>query len=158
LRKERDLLLDGLGVPEVKTSMNGRHVLIVVRGYHYKEDLAMLRSYVREYRPLLIGVDGGADAILEAGVKLDMILGDLDSVSDRALTAGAETVVHGHRDGRAPARGGVERPGVPHTVCPAAGTSEDVATRLAADKAAERLVAVGTHETLIEFLDKGRAG
>ena len=158
LRKERDLLLDGLGVPEVKTSMNGRHVLIVVRGYHYKEDLAMLRSYVREYRPLLIGVDGGADAILEAGFKLDMIVGDMDSVSDRALTSGAEIVVHGYRDGRAPGKERVERLGVEYTVFPATGTSEDVAMLLADDKGAELIVAVGTHETLIEFLDKGRAG
>lgn len=158
LRRERDLLLDGLGVPEITTRIAGRHVLIVVRGYHYKEDLAMLRSYVREYRPLLIGVDGGADAILEAGLKLDMIVGDMDSVSDRALTSGAEIVVHGYRDGRAPGEERVERLGVNYTVFPATGTSEDVAMLLADDKGAELIVAVGTHETLIEFLDKGRAG
>ncbi|GAB2975663.1 MAG TPA: putative cytokinetic ring protein SteA [Actinotalea caeni] len=158
IRRERELLLDGIGVPDVTTDMSGRHVLIVVRGYSYKEDLAMLRPYIREYRPLLIGVDGGADAILEAGLRLDMIVGDMDSVSDKALTSGAEIVVHGYRDGRAPGRDRVERLGVPHVVFPATGTSEDVAMLLADDKGAELIVAVGTHETLVEFLDKGRSG
>ena len=158
LNRERELLLDGVGVPDVRTKLEGRHVLIVVRGYHYKEDLAMLRSYVREYRPVLIGVDGGADAILEAGLKPDMIVGDMDSVSDTALQSGAEIVVHANRDGRAPGLARVEQLGVDHVVFPATGTSEDVAMLLADDKGAELIVAVGTHDTLVEFLDKGRAG
>src|SRR3712207_8508659 len=106
LRRERDLLLDGVGVPDIRTTIDGRQVLIVVRGYHYKEDLATLRPYIVEYRPVLIGVDGGADAILEAGWTPDLIVGDMDSVSDRALTCGAEIVVHAYRDGSAP---GLER-------------------------------------------------
>ncbi len=101
LRLERELLLDGVGVPEISTPIEGRHVLIVVRGYHYKEDLQTLRPYIREYRPILMGVDGGADALLEAGYVPDVIVGDMDSVSDRALCSGAELVVHAYRDGRA---------------------------------------------------------
>ena len=158
LRRERDLLLDGVGVPDIDTRIDGRQVLIVVRGYHYKEDLVTLRPYIREYRPVLIGVDGGADAILEAGWRPDMIVGDMDSVSDRALTCGAEVVVHAYRDGRAPGIARVEQLGVPHVVFPATGTSEDVAMLLADDKGAELIVAVGTHATLVEFLDKGRSG
>ena len=158
LRRERDLLLDGVGVPDIDTRIEGRQVLIVVRGYHYKEDLVTLRPYIREYRPVLIGVDGGADAILEAGWRPDMIVGDMDSVSDRALQCGAEIVVHAYRDGRAPGIARVEQLGVPHVVFPATGTSEDVAMLLADDKGAELIVAVGTHATLVEFLDKGRAG
>ena len=158
LRRERDLLLDGVGVPEIRTTIDGRHVLIVVRGYHYKEDLQILRPYVKEYRPVLIGVDGGADAIIEAGWKPDLIVGDMDSVSDRALTSGAEVVVHAYRDGRAPGVERMEQLGVEHVVFPATGTSEDVAMLLADDKGAELIVAVGTHATLVEFLDKGRAG
>lgn len=158
LRRERDLLLDGVGVPDIDTVIDGRQVLIVVRGYHYKEDLVTLRSYIREYRPVLIGVDGGADAILDAGWRPDMIVGDMDSVSDRSLRCGAEIVVHAYRDGRAPGLARVEQLGVPHVVFPATGTSEDVAMLLADDKGAELIVAVGTHATLVEFLDKGRAG
>lgn len=158
LRRERDLLLDGIGVPDIRTNLGGRHVLVVVRGYHYKEDLASLRSYIREYRPILIGVDGGADAILEMGYKPDMIVGDMDSVSDKALTCGAEIIVHAYRDGHAPGRHRVEELGVEHVIFPATGTSEDVAMLLADDKGAQIIVALGTHATLIEFLDKGRAG
>ncbi|GEL93349.1 putative cytokinetic ring protein SteA [Cellulomonas composti] len=158
LRRERDLLLDGVGVPDIDTVIDGRQVLIVVRGYHYKEDLVTLRPYIREYRPVLIGVDGGADAILDAGWRPDLIVGDMDSVSDRALTCGAEVVVHAYRDGRAPGLARVEQLGVKHVVFPATGTSEDVAMLLADDKGAELIVAVGTHATLVEFLDKGRSG
>ncbi|MCL2422506.1 MAG: putative cytokinetic ring protein SteA [Micrococcales bacterium] len=158
LREERELLLDGVGVPDIRTEIEGRQVLIVVRGYHYKEDLVTLRPYIREYRPVLIGVDGGADAVLDAGWKPDMIVGDMDSVSDRALTCGAEVVIHAYRDGRAPGKDRVEELGVPYVLFPATGTSEDVAMLLSDDKGAELIVAVGTHATLVEFLDKGRAG
>ena len=158
MRRERELLLDGVGVPEVSTTFEGRQVLIVVRGYSYKEDLAMLRPYVREYRPLLVGVDGGADAILDEGLRPDMIVGDMDSVSDKALTSGAEIVVHAYRDGTAPGLNRVKDLGVEHVVFPATGTSEDIAVLLADEKGASLIVAVGTHETLVEFLDKGRAG
>ncbi|GAB3680057.1 putative cytokinetic ring protein SteA [Angustibacter aerolatus] len=158
LRRERELLLDGVGVPDVVTRMDGRQVLVVVRGYHYREDLHTLRTYVREYKPVIIGVDGGADAVLEAGLHLDMVVGDMDSVSDRALACGAEIVVHAYRDGRAPGLERVRRLGIEPVVFPATGTSEDVAMLLADDKGAELIVAVGTHATLVEFLDKGRAG
>ncbi|MGC5629709.1 putative cytokinetic ring protein SteA [Georgenia sp. Z1344] len=155
---EQDLIIDGIGIPAVRTVFDGRHVLIVVRGYHYKEDLAMLRPYVREFRPLIVGVDGGADAVLEFGLRLDMIVGDMDSVSDEALRSGAEILVHAYRDGRAPGQARVEELGVDHVVVPATGTSEDVAMLLADEKGASVIVAVGTHNTLNEFLDKGRAG
>jgi uncharacterized membrane-anchored protein len=158
LRRERDLLLDGIGVPDLRTSFEGRHVLVVVRGYHYREDLLALRPYVREYKPLLIGVDGGADALLEEGLRPQVIVGDMDSVSDAALLCGAEIVVHAYRDGTAPGLARVQELGIEPVVFPAAGTSEDVALLLADEGGASRIVAVGTHATLVEFLDKGRAG
>jgi len=158
LRRERELLLDGVGVPDIRTELDGRHALVVVRGYHYKEDLQILRHYIREFRPILIGVDGGADALLEAGHKPHLIVGDMDSVSDAGLTCGAEIVVHAYRDGRAPGLERVHKLGVEPVVFPATGTSEDVAMLLADDKGATIIVAVGTHATLVEFLDKGRAG
>jgi uncharacterized membrane-anchored protein len=158
LRRERDLLLDGVGVPDIRTELDGRHALVVVRGYHYKEDLQTLKHYIREYRPVLIGVDGGADALVEAGLKPDMIVGDMDSVSDDTLRGGAEIVVHAYRDGNAPGLERVRSLGVEPVVFPATGTSEDVAMLLADDKGASLIVAVGTHATLVEFLDKGRSG
>jgi len=158
LQHEQDLLLDHVGVPDIRTRLDGRHCLIVVRGYHYREDLATLRPYIREYRPVLVGVDGGADALLEAGYLPAVIVGDMDSVSDHALRCGAELVVHAYRDGSAPGLARLEKLGLPSVVFPATGTSEDVAMLLADDKGASLIVAVGTHVTLVEFLDKGRSG
>lgn len=158
LREEKELLLEGVGVPAVGTSFDGRHVLIVVRGYDYREDLAALRAYITEYRPVLIGVDGGADALREAGYAPDMILGDMDSVSDATLRSGAELVVHAYRNGRAPGLERLKKLGTEAVVFPVLGTSEDAAMLLADSLDAQLIVAVGTHASLEEFLDKGRAG
>ncbi|MCZ2840106.1 putative cytokinetic ring protein SteA [Modestobacter sp. VKM Ac-2985] len=158
MKRERALLLDGVGVPDVTTQIEGRHVLVVVRGYDYKEDLQALRPYIRDYRPVLIGVDGGADALKEAGYQPDMIIGDMDSVSDSVLRCGAEVVVHAYPDGRAPGLQRVTDLGVEAITFPAAATSEDIAMLLADEKGATLIVAVGTHATLVEFLDKGRGG
>jgi uncharacterized membrane-anchored protein len=158
LRKERDLLLDGIGVPDIRTVLENRQALLVVRGYHYREDLQALRPYIREYRPVLIGVDGGADALRDEGYKPDLIVGDMDSVSDATLQCGAELVVHAYPDGRAPGLARLQALGLEAVLFPAAGTSEDAAMLLADEKGAELIVAVGSHATLVEFLDKGRAG
>ena len=158
MKQERDLLLNDVGMPELRTNFSGKHVLVVVRGYSYKEDLKALRSYIREYRPIIIGVDGGADAVMEIGFKPDLVVGDMDSVSDKALKSGAEIIVHAYRDGRAPGLSRVEELGVEHTVFAATGTSEDIAMLIADSGGAQLIVAVGTHVTLLEFLDKGREG
>ncbi|MGA3524991.1 putative cytokinetic ring protein SteA [Melissospora conviva] len=158
LKQERELLLDGVGVPDIQTELRGRHCLIVVRGYDYKADLDVLRPYIREFKPVLIGVDGGADALVEAGYTPDLIIGDMDSVTDDVLRCGAEVIVHAYPDGRAPGLARVEGLGVPAQTFPAAATSEDLAMLLADEKGASLLVAVGTHATLVEFLDKGRGG
>ncbi|GAB3729678.1 putative cytokinetic ring protein SteA [Nocardiopsis nanhaiensis] len=158
LEREHDLLLDGVGIPVVGTAMEGRHVLVVVRGYHHREDIVALRPYIREFRPVIIAVDGGADAVLEAGYRPDVIVGDFDSVSDRALASGAELVVHAYRDGRAPGFQRLTDLGHETVVFPASGTSEDAAMMLADSSGADLIVAVGTHGTLEEFLDRGRSG
>ncbi|GAA2531209.1 putative cytokinetic ring protein SteA [Winogradskya consettensis] len=158
LKQERELLLDGVGVPDVETKVAGRHVLIVVRGYDYKADLDVLRPYIREFKPVLIGVDGGADALVESGYTPDMIIGDMDSVTDDVLRCGAEVIVHAYTDGRAPGLARVQALGVEAITFPASATSEDLAMLLADDKGATLIVAVGTHANLVEFLDKGRGG
>jgi uncharacterized membrane-anchored protein len=160
LSQERHLLLDEPDIPEIALDMKDRHVLIVVRGAEYKDDLDTLRrsGYVGEMRPLLVGVDGGADALLEIGQVPDLIIGDMDSVSERALRCGAALVVHGYEDGRAPGSKRLNDLGLDHVVYSAAGTSEDIAMLLAYEKGAELIVAVGTHSSMVEFFDKGRAG
>ena len=158
LRRERDLLTNGMPVPELATKMDGKHVLVVVRGYRYREDLRALRPYIREYRPVLLAVDGGADALLEAGYRPHLIIGDMDSVSDDALVSGAELVVHAYQDGHAPGLSRLESLGLDAVRLPAAGTSEDVALLVADTCGASLIAVVGTHWTLEEFLDKGRPG
>jgi len=171
MQRERDLLFGGSGFPAIEHDLAHRPVLVVVRGYNYKEDLAVLRPYIQDVRPVLLGVDGGADALIDAGYTPDLILGDMDSVSDEALSfAGAaprrwfrrqpqtELILHAYRDGQAPGRERLEALGVPFHVVEAAGTSEDAAFLLAHEKGAETIVAVGSHGNLREFLDKGREG
>lgn len=158
LEKERSLLSDGTGVPETSVPMAGRPALVVVRGYDYKEDLRALTPYIREVRPVLIGVDGGADALLEAGFRPDLIVGDMDSVTDEALGGGAELLVHAYPDGRAPGMERLTRLGLAGTSWPISATSEDLALLLAYESGADMIVAVGTHNNLVEYLDKGRKG
>ena len=158
IKDERDVLLEATRLPEVRTDFHGRHVLVVVRGYDHKEDLAALRSYIREVKPLLIAVDGGADALLEFGFKPDMIIGDMDSVTTEALLSGGELVVHAYAGGSAPGLERLDALGLKAVTFEATGTSEDIAMLMAFDKGAELIVAVGTHANMIEFMDKGRKG
>jgi uncharacterized membrane-anchored protein len=158
LRHEGELLAGRIEFPRTRTTFRDRHVLIVVRGTTHRRDLQALRAYIRDVRPLLIGVDGGADAILEAGLKPDVVLGDMDSAGDAALRSGAELIVHAYPDGRAPGRQRLLDLGLDHTVVPAGGTSQDVAMLMAFEKGAALIVSVGAHFNLIEFLDKNRDG
>ena len=158
LRRERDLLLDGVGAPDLETRLDGRHVLVVARGSDHRQDLKALRRYIAECRPVLIGVDGGADALLEVGYRPDLIAGDIDAVSDHALSCGAEVVIHAVRGGHAPGGDRLDRLGVRAVVFPATGTSEDLAVLLADLKGASLIVAVGASTTLLEILDQGRPG
>jgi uncharacterized membrane-anchored protein len=158
VRMESDLLTDRIEFPRTRTSFRDRQVLIVVRGDRHRHDLKALRAYIRDVRPVIVAVDGGADGVLEAGLKPDLILGDMDSAGDEALRCGAEVIVHAYPDGRAPGRERLLEMGIDHTVVPAAGTSEDVAMLMAYEKGADLIVSVGAHFNLIEFLDRKRGG
>ena len=158
MQRERDLLFGGEGMPNLLHDIRGRHVLVVVRGTNYREDLAALNAYVRDVKPVLMGVDGGADALLEQGYVPHVIVGDMDSVSERALRCGAEIVLHAYPGGEAPGRERLEQLGLDFAVVESSGTSEDVAYLLAHEKGADLIVAVGSHGNLREFLDKGRRG
>ncbi|MFP5225655.1 MAG: putative cytokinetic ring protein SteA [Actinomycetota bacterium] len=158
LERERDLILEGTGVPEIRTQIEGRDAVIVVRGNEHRADLQTLRPYLREQRPVMVAVDGAADALLDLGYRPDIIVGDMDSVSSEALTCGAELIVHAYPDGRAPGLDRIHALGLQAVVFPSIGTSEDLALLLAYEKGANLLVAVGAHDNLVEFLDKGRAG
>ncbi len=158
IREERELLAGEIELPEFETDFRDRPVLLVVRGPGHKRDLAILRPYVRDTRPALVAVDGGADAILDEGFEPDMIVGDMDSATDASLRCGAELVVHAYPDGRAPGRERLEALGLDFKVVPAPATSEDVAMLIAGEKGADLIVMVGSHFNLFEFLDKNRRG
>lgn len=158
VRQESDLLSGAIEFPPTRAYFRDRHVLIVVRGEHHRRDLKALRAYIRDVRPLIVAVDGGADGVLEAGLKPDVILGDMDSASDEALACGAELIVHAYPDGRAPGRERLVAAELAHRIVPAAGTSEDVAMLMAYEKGADLIVSVGAHFNLIEFLDRKRGG
>jgi uncharacterized membrane-anchored protein len=158
LREEGRLLAEGIDFPPLATRFRDRHALVVARGPGHKRDLRIVKPYIRDFKPVLVAVDGGADALLEAGYKPDVIVGDMDSVSDRALRSGAELLIHAYPGGEAPGAERVERLGLRYELVPTMGVSEDLALLLAYEKGAELIVAVGTHFNIIEFLERDRAG
>ncbi|MGZ4714181.1 MAG: putative cytokinetic ring protein SteA [Acidimicrobiia bacterium] len=162
IQHEAKITFEPLELPKLRTRFRGRHAMVVVRGHDYQSDLAALKPYLKEYEPVLIGVDGGADALLDLGFKPDIIIGDFDSLSDAAVHCGAELLHHVHPDGRAPGRENLEAmgftPGKEYQEFVAEGMSEDVAMLLAYEAGASLIVAVGTHSTMVEMLDKGRKG
>jgi uncharacterized membrane-anchored protein len=158
LREEGKLLAEGIEFPQLATRFRERHALVVARGPGYKRDLRIVEPYIRAFKPVLIGVDGGADALLDARYQPDVIVGDMDSVSDAALRCGAEVLVHGYREGSVPGEERARDLEVPYHVVRATGISEDIALLLAYEKGSELIVAVGTHFNLIEFLERNRAG
>ncbi|MEX2415982.1 MAG: putative cytokinetic ring protein SteA [Paenibacillaceae bacterium] len=157
-QKEKDFVIHPLNVPPLRTVMDNKHVVVVVRGSGYKNDLQALKDYIEDYQPVLIGVDGGADALMEYGHVPDLIVGDMDSVSDEALRHGKEIIVHAYPDGRAPGMTRVQALGLKAEKIPSYGTSEDVAMLLAYEQKAELIVTLGTHTHMIDFLEKGRKG
>ncbi|HEX2016724.1 MAG TPA: putative cytokinetic ring protein SteA [Solirubrobacteraceae bacterium] len=156
--EERELLAGKIELPRFATDFRDRPTLVVVRGVGHLRDLRALRPYIRDVRPVLLAVDGGAGAILEAGFRPDMIVGDMDSADEAALRCGAELVVHAYPDGAAPGRARLDELGLSYQVVPAPGTSQDLAMLLAAEKGAELIVSVGSQFNLVEFLDKNRSG
>jgi uncharacterized membrane-anchored protein len=158
VREETDLLTGDVDFPPTRASFRDRHVLIVVRGDRHRRDLKALRAYIRDVRPLIVAVDGGADGVIEAGLRPDVILGDMDSAGDEALRCGDELIVHAYPDGRAPGRQRLLDAGLEHQIVPSAGTSEDVAMLMAHEKGAALIVSVGAHFNLVEFLDRKRGG
>ena len=158
MREERELLAGRIELPRFGTDFRDRSTLVVVRGVEHQRDLRALRPFIRDMKPVIVAVDGGADALLEEGLKPDMIVGDMDSAGEAALRCGAELVVHSYSNGRAPGRSRLEAMGVNFKLVPAPGTSQDVAMLIAAEKGARLIVSVGSQFNLVEFLDRNRKG
>jgi uncharacterized membrane-anchored protein len=158
LRDEGRLLTAGIEFPSLRIKFRDRHAVVVARGPGYKSDLRIVRPYIRNFKPVLVAVDGGADALLEIGLRPHVIVGDFDSVSDDALGSGAELLVHAYADGRAPGSERLRSLGLEFQTVSAPGISEDIALQLAHQRGAALIVAVGTHFNLVEFMERNRAG
>ena len=158
MRRERSMLLDGAGVPDVEVELSGRQVLVVATGYEHAADLARLEHYIREYRPVLVGVGAGADALLKAGHKPKLIVGDPSEISSEALTCGADVVVPAFADGHAPGLHRVQDLGVGAVTFPSSANPEDLALLIVAHGGASLVVTVGLSASMAEFLDRGRSG
>jgi len=158
MREERELLAGRIPLPRFATDFRDRSTLVVVRGVGHQHDLRALRPFIRDLRPVIVAVDGGADALLDEGLTPSMIVGDMDSAGEEALRCGAELVVHSYPDGRAPGRHRLEEMGLAFKLVPAPGTSQDIAMLIAAEKGARLIVSVGSQFNLVEFLDRNRKG
>jgi len=157
--RERCLITNALALPHLRTNFQDRDCVVVIRGKGFHEDLRAIRMFIREKKPVLIGVDGGGDALLEYGYIPDLIVGDMDSVSDAALIKAREVVVHSYADGRGvPGEERLIRLGICYQILAAPGTSEDIALLIAYESGAALIVAIGAHSSLVEFLEKGRKG
>jgi uncharacterized membrane-anchored protein len=156
--QEMHEILKPITIPPLAISLENRHVVVVTRGNGYIEDLKAIKGYIREKNPIFIGVDGGADAILECGYSPHIIIGDMDSVSQKALRSGAEIVVHAYSDGVAPGLEFVREQGLKAHIFPCFGTSEDAAQLLAYEGGALLIVTLGSHTNMVDFLEKGRRG
>ncbi|NMI00151.1 putative cytokinetic ring protein SteA [Pseudonocardia acidicola] len=158
MRRERALLLDGVGVPEVDLDLANRQVLVAGAGFDHAAELARLKSYIKEYQPVLIGVGAGADALMAAGHKPHLIVGDPAEVSTEALTSGADVVVPAFADGHAPGLHRVQDLGAGAVTFPSSANPEDLALLLAQHRGAALIVTVGLTASMAEFLDRGRSG
>lgn len=158
LRRERTLILDGVGVPELKVAIRDRHVLVVAGGNGHTEDLKKLKKYIAEHRPVLIGVDAGADTLRVQGYQPDVVVGDPTGIGTATLRGGGEVVVPAQPDGHAPGVERIQDLGIGAVTFPASGNAEDLALLLADAHGASLVVTVGFQATLREFLDHGRSG
>lgn len=158
LRRERTLILDGVGVPELHTSMRDREVLVVGDGREAPDEVKALKRYLKEHQPVLIGVDTGADMLFEAGYQPDVIVGDPQGIGTETLKCGAEVVVPAQSDGHAPGLERIQDLGIGAVTFPASGNPEDLALLLAEAGNSSLVVTAGFQATLREFLDRGRSG
>lgn len=156
LRAESPLLMDGIGVPEVELDLNGRQVVVVGDGPGHAEELKKLKPFVKEYRPIIIGVGRAVDTVRRAGYRPDMIVGNPDEITAAALTCGAELVVPADLDGRAEGLKRVRELGIGAITFPCSGTPADRALLLAHHHGAALIVTAGAAASLEEFLDRSR--
>lgn len=144
IHSEGPLLIDGFGVPDAGAEMKGRKVLVVSPSHDHQQKIKLLRNFIREYDPILIGVDGGADSLVQQGYKPDLIVGDPSGISSDTLRTGARVILPAEPDGTAPGLERIQDLGIGAMTFPAAvNSSTDLALLLADYHQAQMIVQVG---------------
>lgn len=150
------VLLDGKDIPQTGVSLDGKHVVVVAPGYHHVEQLAAIKRYVRERKPVFIAVGEAADVVASSSRPPTIILGNVESVSEKVLGSAKAIVVH---DPSAKEAGlnRVESLGLDHEASKATIASADLAVLMAAAGGASVIVTVGMDTRLLDFLEQGRS-
>ncbi|MGO9884294.1 MAG: putative cytokinetic ring protein SteA [Solirubrobacteraceae bacterium] len=156
IKSESPLLIDGIGIPDIDIDLRRRHVLIVADEPCAADDVRSLKPFIKEYQPVLIGVDGGADVLRKAGYRPQIIVGDPDQISTEALKCGAHVVLPADADGHAAGLERIQDLGVGAMTFPAAGSAMDLALLLADHHGASLLVTAGHTANIETFFDRTR--
>lgn len=156
LRREHHLLLEPGGLPELRTSLQDRDVVVVAPGPDARDDLKRLRGYAREYRPAVIAVGPVADAAREAGFKPTIVVGDLSDVSDQTIRGAADLIVTTGAEGSSGGLLRIDRMGLARTVVNTTVRPQDLALLIADQADARVIVLAGADRTLTSMLDSGQ--
>lgn len=154
--RESGILLEGAGLPELGVNMRGAQVVVISTGFEHEDQLKAIRPYMRDRRPIIIAVGEGADAAMKHAYAPAVIVGRVETVSDEALTSGAEVVLHDPAGGDA-GRTRIDSLGITHQKSTVAVASEDLAILLAHAGGASAIVTVGIRASLLDFLEQGKA-
>ncbi|WP_036519100.1 putative cytokinetic ring protein SteA [Nocardia sp. 348MFTsu5.1] len=154
IRSESPLLIDGVGVPDVDVRIEGRHVVVVADGPDHALDLKRLKPFIKEYQPIMVGVDGGADTLMAMGYRPDLIVGDPEGMKSATLKSGAQVVLPADPDGHAPGLERIQDLGIGAMTFPAAGSAADLALLLVDHHDAALIVTVGHPASIDEFFDR----
>lgn len=155
---EKEKIINFFNFPDLNIKLKGRHVLVVARNTNSLEEIKALKAYIDKYDPVFMGVDGGGDILIKCGYIPDILVGDMDSVSDIGLFRSRELVLHTYEDGSCPCLERIARLNLPYKTAAMTGTSEDVALMLAYRKEAELIVLAGGHSSVYDFMSKNRQG
>lgn len=163
LRREQELLLHGQGVPTPTTPINDRPVVVVVAGEDYEKELAAVKRFIVEQKPVLVGVDRAADAMVKARLRPDVVVISANASAEdlpapRTLKAARDVVLLVDRGAPRTVEEPFARMGVQPLLFTSSATTEDAALILADAGEASVIVGVGMHATLADFLDRQRAG
>lgn len=155
IHSEGPLLIDGLGVPDSGTEMAGRKVLVVSPSTDHRNKVKLLRNFIREYEPIIIGVDSAADTVVDLGYKPDFIVGDPSEISSETLRCGARVILPADPDGTAEGLERIQDLGIGAMTFPAATDSAtDLALLLADYHGAQMIVQVGRSLDLDDIFAK----